>query len=255
MYTLYCCFFFLFIYYLIKKIKAIINRMINSYEKTDIYMPNKLIKLYRHIKCNIHHRDMEKVFTRKYQQNKWGKDISNKYKGNSGPGSTILFNIEYIEFLKNFIINNNIKNIVDLGCGDFRIGEKIYNDINVNYTGYDIYKDLINSHMEQYSNNNKYNFIYLDFYNNPDKIINSDLIIIKEVLQHWPNYKINQFLDYIKKNKKFKYLLLVNCKSNTESIDIGTGGCRGLSYKHIPLLKYNGKNIFNYNSQEVVLIK
>jgi hypothetical protein len=44
------------------------------------------------------------------------------------------------------IINdNNIKNIVDLGCGDFICGKIIYDDLDILYTGYDTYKKVVDS--------------------------------------------------------------------------------------------------------------
>jgi hypothetical protein len=64
---------------------------------------------------------MDQVFTKVYENNIWGNDNNVEYNGSSGPGSDIDYNKDnYVPFLKNFITDNNIKNIVDLGCGDFR---------------------------------------------------------------------------------------------------------------------------------------
>jgi hypothetical protein len=79
---------------------------------------------------------MESIFTYIYENKIWG--------GTSGDGSTIEYNIsDYIPFLKNFIIDNNIKTVVDIGCGDFQCGEQIYNELDILYTGYEAYLKLI----------------------------------------------------------------------------------------------------------------
>ena len=48
-----------------------------------------------------------------------------EYNGSSGGGSDLDYNKDtYVPFLKKFIVDNNIKNIVDLGCGDFEVSSK-----------------------------------------------------------------------------------------------------------------------------------
>ena len=55
---------------------------------------------------------MEKIFTDIYENNKWGNNNIDEYKGSSGEGSDINYNKDnYIPFLKKFITDNNIKNI------------------------------------------------------------------------------------------------------------------------------------------------
>ena len=45
--------------------------------------------------------------------------------------------------------------------------------------------------------NDKYNFYHLDVYGDKEQIIDGDLCILKDVLQHWTNEQIYNFLDYI----------------------------------------------------------
>ena len=82
---------------------------------------------------------MELIFTNVYENKLWGDNNNNtEYKGSSGSGSDINYNINtFVPFLKQFIVDNNIKNVVDLGCGDFRCGKLIYDDLDILYTGYD----------------------------------------------------------------------------------------------------------------------
>ena len=51
----------------------------------------------------------------------------------SGSGSLAINNRPYISFLKDFISNNKIKSVVDIGCGDWQISENInWNNIKYN---------------------------------------------------------------------------------------------------------------------------
>jgi mannosyltransferase OCH1-like enzyme len=199
---------------------------------------------------------MENIFTNIYEKKIWGNNNNGNYNGSSGPGSDVDFNKEtYIPFLQSFIINHNIKTVTDLGCGDFRCGPFIYDTLDVSYTGYDAYKKIVEYNASQYSLP-KYNFIHLDFCNHVEKINNSDLYILKDVIQHWRLEDINRFLDYIIENKKCKYILITNCCYQTEdNQNVENGGFRHLSCDFFPLKKYNPKKLYNYSSKEVSVIE
>ncbi len=199
---------------------------------------------------------MEQIFTNVYEKRKWGNNNNAQYNGSSGEGSNISYNKDmYIPFLKEFIKNHTITNIIDLGCGDFKCGKLIYDDLNIIYTGYDTYKKIINYNSTQYSLP-KYSFMHLDFCNNKENIINGDLCILKDVIQHWSLENIYNFLDYVTEHKKFKYILICNCcyQKNDNPI-IKNGEFTPLSCDYLPLKKYNPIKYLNYNSKEVSIIK
>ena len=199
---------------------------------------------------------MEQVFTSVYENNLCGWNNNAEYNGSSGPGSAIDYNKDsYVPFLKKFIIDNNIKNIVDLGCGDFRCGKLIYDDLDVSYFGYDAYQKVIDYNSKQHSFP-KYSFIQLDFCNNKENIINGELCILKDVIQHWSLDNIYTFLDYLVEYKKFKYILICNCCYQTQNnTTIENGDFRPLSCDYFPLKKYNPIKLYNYHSKEVSVIE
>ena len=199
---------------------------------------------------------MESIFTKVYENKNWGDNNNIHYSGSSGSGSDVNYNIDtYIPFLQKFIIDNNIQNIVDLGCGDFRCGKLIYDNLNVIYTGYDAYKKIIEYNSKQYSLQ-KYSFIHLDFCNNKESIINGDMCILKDVIQHWSLDNIYNFLNYLVEQKKFKYILICNCCDQTQdNTDIINGDFRQLSCDYNPLKKYNPIKLYKYNSKEICVIK
>jgi hypothetical protein len=199
---------------------------------------------------------MEQIFTNIYENCVWGSNNNAEYKGTSGGGSDIEYNAKtYVPFLKNFIVNNNIKTIVDLGCGDFRCGELIYGDLDVIYTGYDVYKKVIDYNSKNHSFP-KYSFFDLDFCNNKEKIVNGDMCILKDVLQHWSLDEIYCFLDYLIEHKKFKYIFICNCCYQTwDNTNIQIGDHRPLSCDYFPLKKYNPIKLYNYDTKEVSVIE
>jgi hypothetical protein len=199
---------------------------------------------------------MEKIFTNIYEKKVWGNNKNDNYNGSSGGGSDIDYNKNsYIPFLKEFIKKNNIKSVADLGCGDFRCGPLIYDDLNITYTGYDTYKKVVDYNSKKHLSP-KYKFINLDFCNNKQDIINSDLCILKDVLQHWSINNIYNFLDYLVEQKKFKYILICNCcNQQQDNKDIIDGECRGLSCDFLPLKKYKPTKLYKYNTKEVSVIQ
>lgn len=199
---------------------------------------------------------MEETFTNVYETKLWGNNNIDEYSGSSGGGSTINYNkYTYVPFLKKFITDNNIKNIVDLGCGDFICGKLIYDDLDILYTGYDTYKKVIDYNSKNHALP-KYSFIHLDFCNNKENIINGELCILKDVIQHWSLENIYSFLDYLVEQKKFKYILICNCCNQTQhDTDIVTGLWRPLSCEYFPLKKYNPIKVYNYHTKEVCVIE
>jgi len=199
---------------------------------------------------------MEEAFTKVYTTKQWGNNDVRHYDGSSGSGSCISYNKDtYVPFLKKFI-NNNIKNVTDLGCGDFKCGKLIYNNLNITYTGYDVYEKIVVFNSKYFSFP-KYSFRYLDFCNKKEIIATGELCILKDVLQHWSLNNIYSFLDYLVEYKKFKYILICNCCHQTDDNqhDIENSDFRPLSCDYLPLKKYNPVKLYNYHSKEVSVIE
>lgn len=203
----------------------------------------------------MNNNDMEKVFSSIYKNCSWGSNGHSKYHGSSGDGSSPEYNVDYIEFVRNFIKDNNIKSVSDGGCGDWRLGYSLFNDMNIEYNGYDVYLELIDFLKTEYTNP-KFNFTHLDIFNDRDQIKDADLFIIKDVMQHWDDATTKEFVDWIINTKKFKFVLITNCSSGRVGMTQEglTGGWRGLSCDHyifknkgfLPVLKYHTKEVMLY---------
>ena len=79
---------------------------------------------------------------------------------------------------------------------------------------------------------------------------------MKDVIQQWNLENIYNFLNYIVENKKFKYILIINCCNQTQdNTDINNGEWRQLNTNFLPLKKYNAKKLCNYDTKEVSIIE
>ena len=143
----------------------------------------------------------EDIFTEIYKKNYWGKNDADTYF--SGTGTHDKNITKYIDFLKHFIKDNNIKSVFEIGCGDFSIMQQVLLEADVDYTGADIVADLV-LHLQQNFSAIKTNFIHIDAIssnNYPD----ADLCIIRQVLQHLSNPDIQQILQ---KTKRYKCVVV-----------------------------------------------
>lgn len=132
----------------------------------------------------------EEVFSEIYKTNEWGGE---KGEFNSGGGTTGEAIAEaYVGYFKNLEkeIPLSTLRVVDLGCGDMRIGNQI-SGLFGSYTGVDIVKDLIKSHQERFANE-KTDFVCLNIVE--DELPEGDVCLVRQVFQHLSNEQIQQVL-------------------------------------------------------------
>lgn len=192
------------------------------------------------------------IFTDIYEREYWGQNLHPAYRGSSGSGSAEAYNEAYIAWVRDFFQTKNIESVVDVGCGDFRCGPATYNGLNISYVGLDVYEPMIAANSIEYPTKS---FRVLDCYTNRSEIPAADLCILKDVLQHWSNEEVYNFLDEITASKKFKYILICNCSRQKRIKDTRTGHQRQLSADFFPLKKYNPTKVFTYDTKEVSLIE
>lgn len=160
--------------------------------------------------------DMKKTFDHIYSNKLWG--VNKEGKGSSGSGSLISTTTEYRSLLKQFLKDNNINSIVDLGCGDWE-WMKEFDLGSIRYTGIDVSSIVIEKNNKHYSTDN-IKFINGDVNNITEEV---DLIVIKDVLQHLPNHIIKDILNIVR--IKCKYCLITNdysSKKCNKDIPIGS---------------------------------
>jgi len=171
------------------QIKSRIPAFITKYNSEAMALKTQLLQAIK-----LH--EEEKIFTQIYDKDFWTNG--------SGPGSHKDHTVEYRKLLQEYFNNPNFSSYIDLGCGDWQIMSLIEIPKNKIYKGYDIVKSVIES------NKTKYNKKNITFYHNLDisAIDGGDLVIIKDVMIHWPNEKVMECIKNVL--PKFKYALITN---------------------------------------------
>lgn len=186
--------------------------------------------------------DHNEYFTRIYSGGGWGPTQSG---GGSSPENTV----EYRDFLSNFIEENKIKTVYDFGCGDWSFS-RLIDWSSVKYTGIEVVESVVEN-LKQYEDDNV-RFVFLKdierFYK-----CKGDLLIIKDVLQHWTNDEITEFLDNIE--NQFKFILITN--SSTQDVDWQDTPERNrpLSANYYPLKQYNIEILERFGEKEISVIR
>lgn len=209
-----------------------------------------MIGIVHFIFCEDENNNEEK-FTQIYEEGKWGRD--NKGNGRSGNGSLPKSTLSYRNFLQKFMQKNNIKSVVDVGCGDWAF-TKLINWDNIDYRGYDVVKFVIEKNINEFEKSNIH-FFHCDLINTDFPY--ADLLICKDVLQHLSFKDILQFIPQL---NHFKYCLITNDISDEVEFinqDILSGSYRCIDLT-LPPFNIAGIKIFKFKSikrqKEVLLI-
>lgn len=166
------------------------------------YIPKPFLNSLRKIKLRyLKSKTAEEVFTDIYLTGKWGKGDSPFF---SGEGSVTDTYLEYVKFMQDFIRTHDIKRVVDLGCGDFRVGRHLTQ--NVKYTGCDVVQPLVDYNQKNFGNEHiqflKRNII-------TDDLPEGDLCLVRQVFQHLSNDSI---LKVLPKLARYKYVVIADAQ-------------------------------------------
>lgn len=129
---------------------------------------------------------------------------TNRWVFGSGTGSIAYFNQPFINFVNNFIDqHSNINTILDIGCGDWQIGQHL-NLGGKKYIGTDVSPVILNKTKTKFESPAKH-FIHLDA--TKEDLPDADLVIVKDVLQHLSNTDISSILS---KLTRYRYVIIQN---------------------------------------------
>lgn len=212
-------------------------------------------------------RDHKEVFTGIYDNEVWGKD-----KG-SGTGSALKYCNRYIEFIEQFIQDNAITHVLDLGCGDWQFSQHV-NWHRAKYTGLDVVKSVIEDNKEKFATK-KIKFRRVDisdseavikFIETRKSSSNRLLILVKDVLMHWESKEVKKWMEaiYPELGKGTQMLLTNNwkyyrvSKNNPDRDDqprvLDKHSWAPLNSQKKPLKKYKPEVVFKYRVKQVSLI-
>jgi SAM-dependent methyltransferase len=136
----------------------------------------------------------KEVFEDIYRNQRWGGDKIAPY---SGSGSDDEVTKPFVEFVCEYIRANKIRSVVDLGCGDYRVGKRICQLVD-EYVGVDVASTVV-EHNRRLFGNDRIKFVALDI--TEDMLPDGELYIVRQVLQHLSNEGIKKALDKLKGRK------------------------------------------------------
>jgi SAM-dependent methyltransferase len=128
------------------------------------------------------------IFDQIYANARWGGKPGEIY---SGFGSDKGLADEYVAAVVPFLEAVNCINVVDIGCGDFRIGARIASSVP-KYTGADVSRIVIERNKSLHGRDGV-SFQVCDAEHDP--LPPGDVCLIRQVLQHLSNRSIKTILD------------------------------------------------------------
>jgi SAM-dependent methyltransferase len=123
------------------------------------------------------------VFSEVYARNAWGGQAGEFC---SGAGSTTTQAEAYASMIREFARQRGVGTIVDIGCGDFRVGS-LLRERGVRYIGVDVVPALIDRNNREFADD-EVSFVCLDLLTEP--LPPADLCVVRQVFQHLSNEEI-----------------------------------------------------------------
>jgi len=171
---------------------------LKSWEKQNLVnalksiVPRQMLRFQRRLIAFFYmHRAKGKsakdIFSEIYLKSQWGKSTDGFC---SGWGSIDENATPYVEYVNGFISNYNIKSIVDLGCGDFKVGRRLEIG-HGHYLGCDVVSEVIEENKKKISSD-RVNFQCLDMIN--DILPTGQLCLVRQVFQHLSNADIQKII-------------------------------------------------------------
>jgi len=151
------------------------------------------------------------AFDEVYKKGMWKQGTSH-----SGQGSEGLLADRYAEFVIDYALGNGIRKVVDGGCGDFSIGSRLAPNFD-EYLAFDVSSRIIAINKDRYAGfcaSGRVTFGFMDM--TSTTFPPTELILIRQVLQHLTNEQIQKILKNIEESK-WRRVLITEHVSNPEN--------------------------------------
>lgn len=182
--------------------------MIKSFLKKIIplYIRQKIRQIQHNLfglENSYKHLSTEQVFETIYQNGIWGKNEEGLSTSGSGSHTESIV-IPYVNAIKKITDDYPLNSAVDLGCGDFGVGSKLF-DMFDRYIACDISSTILNRNKRLYDYE-KIEFRKINLAE--DELPIGDIAFVRQVLQHLSNREIALFVEKINLTKPYKYIVI-----------------------------------------------
>ena len=167
-----------------------------------------------------------------------------RWSNGSGPGSAPSSTIEYRAFIERFMVENGVRSVTDLGCGDWQFS-RLIDWSGIAYHGFDLVDFVVEENRRRFASET----IRFDVLTDRADLPGGDLLLCKEVLQHLPNAMIADYLAAIR--PKYRFALITNAIEPLDlaNRDIAAGDWRPLRLEDEPF-RAPGANVLVYFPQQ-----
>lgn len=213
-----------------------------SSPKWELPKEGRVYKLFCDLLGDID--DSQKVFGEIYDRKLWGNQ--------SGPGSDVSAEAKpYVDLMSILISIGGFKSVVDLGCGDGRVGKALKVQ---SYFGADVHIPFIQQ--LQAENIAGYQWKHMDFFKDRESLPSADICLMKDVLHHWPTKMVVEWISWAMNCKKWRRIFLTQDVHQTEhDTDTYLGGYRALNPLLRPLNQFPLKTVAPYLHKAVLLLE
>ena len=139
---------------------------------------------------------------------------------------------------------NRVRRVVDFGCGDWQVARQV-DWTGIHYIGVDIVPQVVEENRRRFASDN------VEFRLLPEGGVDlpeADLLMVKDVLQHWSDEAIQAFLPTL---RRFPLALVTNCvnpRGPTVNRQIPDGGFRCMDLREAPF-HLNAEEVFTFAKQ------
>lgn len=182
-------------------------------------LPKKILARARRIRSryaekSIKGLSVEDSFDKIYQHGYWGSGMS------SGSGSHGPMAVGFVNLMQQIIAQNKIRSIADIGCGDFAVGSQLTGLVE-RYNAYDVSGVILDRNRARFSELKNTRFQKLNIIE--DVPGRTDLLFIRQVLQHLTNSQVEQALCNIEGSSAGMVLIadeISNITNDRQNIDL-----------------------------------
>jgi hypothetical protein len=153
---------------------------------------------------------MEERFKEIYYKQTWGPGYLSTEFGGSGGGSTVEGTNDIRQYLTELLYSKpDVRTFLDVGCGEAIWQMMIpWETLGIKYIGVDVFQPIIEINQRIWKDSPNVTFNHVDGYIDP--LPKADVCFIKDVLQHWDLSEIQHFIQKIRDD--YKYIFIMNGK-------------------------------------------
>lgn len=189
-------------------------------------------------------RPATEVFAHLYASGLWGPGQC------SGFGSTPQRAQPYLDIVNGLVTVSGWQRLIDLGCGDGFVTSRLQ---AAEMVGVDCHAPHIDRLRQEFPQRQ---WLTLDLDRDRDRLPAGDVALVKDVLHHWPNRLLRDWLTWARNCGKWRWLVATQgSHQEADGQDCPLGGYRGLDLSMQPLRDLNLLPLCHYLDKSVLLLR